>query len=386
VEYRTNFVQSSLGDATQDLVGLCRTLSAIAAPAGNEDRMTAAVVEHLRSAGLEPAVDRLGQVAVCFDAREAGPVVLLSAHLDELGLTVRALDDDGMLRIHRLGGIPERVLPGIRLVVHTRGGDIPAIVGLKSHHLTPVEERYVARPATELYADIGAADRADVQAAGVRVGDPVTYQAAWDDLAGGRFSGKALDDRIGVAALLALVDRLRAETPPMQVVVAFSAQEEFNVRGTLALVARYAPDIVLNVDIAPAADTPDLAGQGTVRVGDGPTLSRLSFHGRGTLGGLVPHPALVRAAEGAAERAAVPLQHDAMIGVITDAAFVPMATAEGIAAVGIGIPCRYTHSPVETAQLSDVEQCVELLAAVLPQLSDVDLARGTAQMLNGGFA
>jgi putative aminopeptidase FrvX len=379
-------VQSSLGDATHDLLGMCRVLSGIAAPAGNEDRMTAAVVAHLRSAGLEPVVDRLGQVAVSFGDREAGPVVLVSAHLDELGLTVRALDDDGMLRIHRLGGIPERVLPGTRLVVHTRHGDLPAVVGLKSHHLTPVEEKYVARPATELYVDIGAADRAEAEAAGIRVGDPITYAPAWDELVGGRFSGKSLDDRIGVAALLALVDRLRENPPPMQVVVGFSAQEEFNVRGTLALAARYAPDIAINLDIAPATDTPDLAGQGTVRLGAGPTLSRLSFHGRGTLGGLVPHPALVRAVEDAAAGARVPLQHDAMIGVITDAAFLPMATAEGVAAVGIGIPCRYTHAPIETVQLSDLEHCIELLAALIPRLSDVDLARGEAQTFNGGFA
>jgi putative aminopeptidase FrvX len=381
-----SLLQSSIGDATRDLLGMCRTLSGIAAPAGNEDRMTAAVAEHLRSAGLEPVVDRLGQVAVAFGDRAAGPVVLVSAHLDELGLTVRALDDDGMLRIHRLGGIPERVLPGTRLVVHTRGGDLPAVVGLKSHHLTPVEERYVARPATELYVDVGTSSGAKAQAAGIRVGDPVTYQPTWDELAGKRFSGKSLDNRMGVAALLALVDRLLAEAPPMQVVVAFSAQEEFNVRGTLALVARYAPDIVVNVDIAPATDTPDLAGQGTVRLGEGPTLSRLSFHGRGTLGGLVPHPALVRAVEDAGERSVVPLQHDAMIGVITDAAFVPMATAEGVAAVGIGIPCRYTHSPIETAQVSDLEQAVDLLTELIPRLSDVDLTRGEAQMLNGGFA
>jgi putative aminopeptidase FrvX len=379
-------VQTSLGDAASDLVGLCRTLSAIAAPAGNEDRLTAAVAGHLRAAGLDPVVDRLGQVAVEFGDAGAGPAVMLSAHLDELGLTVRALDDDGMVRIHRLGGIPERVLPGTRLVVHTRGGDLPAVVGLKSHHLTPVEERYVARPSTELYVDVGAAGRAEAEAAGIRVGDPVTYQPSWDQLLDGRFSGKSLDDRIGVAALLALVDRLRADPPPMRVIIAFSAQEEFNVRGTLALVARYAPDIAVNLDIAPASDTPDLAGQGTVRLGDGPTLSRLSFHGRGTLGGLVPHPALVRAVEAAAAGANVPLQHDAMIGVITDAAFLPMATADGIAAVGVGIPCRYTHSPVETAQLSDVQQCIELLTALIPRLSDVNLARGEAQMTNGGLA
>ena len=379
-------MQSSIGDPAKDLAGLCRTLSGIAAPAGNEDRMTAAVVDHLEAGGLEPVVDRLGQVAVSFGDREAGPVAMVSAHLDELGLTVRALDDDGMLRIHRLGGIPERVLPGTRLVVHTRAGDVAAIVGLKSHHLTPVEERYVARPATELYVDIGAASRAEAEGAGVRVGDPVTYQPTWDELAGGRIAGKSLDDRIGVAALLALIERLQAEAPPAQIIVAFSTQEEFAVRGTLALVARYAPDIVVNLDVAPAADTPDLAGQGTVRLGAGPTLSRLSFHGRGTLGGLVPHPALVRAVEDAAEGASVPLQHDAMIGVITDAAFLPMATAEGIAAVGIGIPCRYTHSPIETAQLADIEQCIDLLAELLPRLSAVELTRGMAQMLNGGLA
>jgi putative aminopeptidase FrvX len=379
-------VQSTLGDPTRDLLGVCRALSGIAAPAGNEDRLTAAVAGHLRAGGHEPVVDRLGQVAVSLGADADGPVVLVSAHLDELGLTVRALDDDGMLRIHRLGGVPERVLPGTRLVVHTRGGDVPAVVGVKSHHLTPVEERYLARPATELYVDVGAAGRPEAEAAGVRVGDPVTYAPAWTDLAGGRFSGKSLDDRIGVAALLALVDRLAAGPPAVPVVVAFSAQEEFNVRGTLALVARYAPDVVVNLDVAPAGDTPDLAGQGTVRLGAGPTLSRLSFHGRGTLGGLVPHPALVREVEAAAAAAGIPLQHDAMIGVITDAAFVPMATADGIAAVGIGIPCRYTHSPVETAQLSDVEQCIDLLAALVPRLADVELERGEPQMTNGGFA
>jgi putative aminopeptidase FrvX len=170
------------------------------------------------------------------------------------------------------------------------------------------------------------------------------------------------------------------------VVVAFTTQEEFHVRGTLALVSKFSPDIVVNVDIAPATDTPDLAGQGAVRLGAGPTLSRLSFHGRGTLGGLIPHPALVRVVEAVAGKESVAIQHDAMIGVITDAAFVTMASADGIAAVGIGIPVRYTHSPVETAQASDVMACVQLLIGVVPRLADVDLARGASQIVRGGLA
>lgn len=379
-------MQLDIGDPGRDLLDTCRRLSAIAAPAGNEDRLTAAVVDHLRERGLKPVVDRLGQIGVSFGEGSTGPSILVTAHLDELGLVVRGIDADGMLRVHRLGGMPERVLPGTRLVVHAKSGDVPAIVGLKSHHLTPPEEKYVARPATALYLDIGARDSREVASVGIRVGDPVTYAPEWTDLLDGRFAGKSLDDRVGVAAVLAWIDRLIAAPPEARLTLGFTTQEEFNVRGTLALVARFSPDIVVNVDIAPATDTPDLAGEGSVRLGGGPTLSRLSFHGRGTLGGLIPHPALVRAVEEAAREGGIALQHDAMIGVITDAAFVTMATAEGVAAVGIGIPVRYTHSPIETGQLSDVSGCVELLANLAPQLVRSDLTRGASQISGGGIA
>lgn len=379
-------MQPALGGASKDLAAVIRTLSGVAAPAGNEDRLGALVEARLRELGLTPRVDRLGQVAVEFGRADADRCILVSAHLDELGLVVRRIDNDGMLRVHRLGGMPERVLPGLRVIVHTRCADVPAVVGLKSHHLTLPEDKYVAKPATELYLDLGTHDAASVADVGVRVGDPVTYQPAWSDLAGGRFSGKSLDDRVGVAALLAYVERLVAEPPAHRVVVAFTTQEEFHVRGTLALVAMYQPDVVVNVDITPATDTPDLAGVGGVGLGGGPTLSRLSFHGRGTLGGLIPHPALVGAVETAAGNAGVQLQYDATVGVITDAAFVTMATADGIAAVGLGIPVRYTHSPVETAQLSDIEQCVELVAAAIPLVGEADLTRGAAQISSGGLA
>lgn len=369
-------------DPGADPLGLVRDLSGIAAPAGHEDRLTEAVSAHLSARGLDPVVDRLGQVAVTIKGTGDGPRTLVTAHLDELGLVVRGLDEDGWLRVHRLGGMPERVLPGARLVVHTRDGDLPAVVGIKSHHLTPAEEKYVARPATELYLDAGATKPDEL---GVRVGDPVTYAPEFDELAGGRFAGKSLDDRTGVASLLGYVDRL-LENPPTQTVhVGFTTQEEFHVRGALALVARFSPDVVVNVDVAPATDTPDLAGAGAVRLGGGPTLSRLSFHGRGTLGGLIPHPGLVRAVEQAAASIGQTPQYDAMVGIITDAAFVPMASAEGIAAVGVGIPVRYTHSPVETAQLSDLLATTELLVALTDRIRDEDLARGSAQLRNGGL-
>lgn len=369
-----------------DLLPVIRDLSSIAAPAGNEDRMTYAVQTFLEGLGLDVVRDRLGQVAVSFGPEDARTSLMVSAHLDELGLVVRAIEPDGWVRIHRLGGMPERVLPATRVVVHTRTGDVPAIVGVKAHHLTQPEEKYVGKPATALYLDLGMSSAEEVAAAGVRIGDPITYTPTWDEFPGGRFAGKSLDNRLGVAAVLALAVRLRDNPPPTRVHLAFSCQEEFNIRGTLALAARFQPDIACAIDIIPAADPPDLTGEGTVRLGAGPSLSRMSFHGRGTLGGLIPHPALVRAVEDAAADADVELQYDAVIGVVTDAAFLPMASAEGIAAVGLGIPCRYTHSPVESAQLSDVEETVAVLDEFVRRVDGIDLDRGEAQLRLGGFA
>ncbi len=371
----------------QTLRASLRELTQIAAPSGNEDRATAFVAGRLRELGHEPVIDRLGQLSVHVGPparRDAG--LLVFAHLDELGLVVRYIEPGGYLRVHRLGGVPERVLPGTRLTVHTASGDLPAVVGLKAHHLTPADEKYVARPAGELYLDLGLRGADEVRAAGVRVGDPVTYAPLWTDLGNGRIAAKALDDRLGVAAALGLVEALTNEPPDLPVEVAFSVQEEFNVRGTLALAARIEPALALCVDITPATDTPDLAGETPVRLGGGPVISRLTFHGRGTLGGLVPHPAIVRGLEVAARESAVPVQYEAIVGVITDAAFLPMATPRGIATGGVGIPVRYTHSPVETGQISDLLHTVRLLEAFVRVAPALDLERGEPQLGRGGMA
>lgn len=373
-------------DPRAGLLELVRELSAVAAPTGNEDRLTAAVEAYVTGRGWRVQRDRLGQLAVSHGPADADVSVMLIAHLDELGLVVRAIEGDGWIRVHRLGGVPERVLPGLRLVVHTRAGDLPAVVGTKSHHLTGTEEKYVARPATELYLDLGMDSAAQAVAAGVRVGDPITYAPSWTDFGHGRFSGTSLDNRVGVAAMLRVLDLLAEERPRALVHVVFSCLEEFNLRGTLAMAERLRPDIAVAVDIVPATDTPDLRGDGTSVLGGGPSLSRLTFHGRGTLGGLVPHPALVRAVEGAAAATGTDLQYDAVIGCLNDSAFLPMATADGVAAISLGIPCRYTHSPVEMAQLDDVLGMATVVTEFALRARELDLTRGASQLSTNGIA
>lgn len=370
-------------DAVADLPGLVRELSAVAAPTGNEDRLTVAVEDYASARGWTVERDRLGQVLVTVGDADADLSVMLIAHLDELGLVVRAIEDDGWVRVHRLGGMPERVLPGLRLVVHTRSGDLPAVVGLKSHHLTGTDEKYVAKAATDLYLDLGFSSAQEASVSGLRVGDPVTYAPAWTELGGGRVSGKSLDNRLGVAAMLRALESLAVESPRARVHVVFSCLEEFNLMGTLAMARRVRPDIALAVDIVPATDTPDLRGEGTSVLGGGVSLSRLTFHGRGTLGGLVPHPGMVRAIEDAATKADAALQYDAVVGCLNDASYLPMATAEGVATVSLGIPCRYTHSPVETAQLSDVENAAAVVTRFALTAHEAQLDRGAGQIIHG---
>lgn len=362
---------------------LLRQLSAVAAPTGNEDRLTAAIQRYADQRGWRHHTDRLGQVAVEFGPPDAGTRLMLVAHLDELGLVVRDIEPDGWIRVHRLGGMPERILPGLRLVLHTRTGDLPLVVGTKAHHLTQPEEKYVAHPATSLYLDGGFASAEAARRAGVRIGDPITYAPTWTEFSGGLVSGKALDNRVGVAAMLQVAERLSAEQPNCGVAVVFSCLEEFNLKGPLTMAQRLRPQIALVVDIVPAADTPDLQGQGTSALGAGPSLSRMNFHGRGTLGGLIPHPSLVRAVEASAQRTGIDLQYDAVIGCLNDSAYLPMAGADGIATVSIGIPCRYTHSPIETAQIGDVLATAQLVTDLAQHAQEISTDRGAEQTTTG---
>lgn len=367
-------------DPSGDLLGVLRDLSGIAAPTGNEDRLTRALHAYLIRRGFRIETDRLGQIVVSVGPADAETSVMLVAHQDELGLVVRAVESDGYLRVHRLGGVPERVLPGEHLRVHARSGDVAAIVGVKSHHLTPIDEKYVAQPAPSLYLDAGFRSADEARARGIEVGDPVTYAPVWAELPNGRVVGKSLDNRLGVGALLRTLDQLEAVKLQSRVHIVFSCLEEFNLQGVLTMAQRLQPTIAIAIDIVPATDTPDLLGDGTTTIGAGPSLSRLTFHGRGTLGGLVPHPSLVRALELAAGEANVALQYDAIIGCVNDGAYLPMATTEGIATVALGIPCRYTHSPVETAQISDVVDTAALITQFCSTAHTLSLDRGADQI------
>jgi putative aminopeptidase FrvX len=147
----------------------------------------------------------------------------------------------------------------------------------------------------------------------------------------------------------------------------WSVQEEFNLRGAVVAAQNLRPDIALQIDLMLATDTPDMADRGEMVLGGGPGISLYSFHGRGTLNGVIPHPALVSLMEETAEAAGLPLQRSAQVGVLTDLSYVQLL-GDGVAALDVGFPMRGSHSTVECCDLRDLEGLVHLLDGALDRI------------------
>ncbi len=342
---------------------------------GHEHRVASAIAAHLDRLGLAHRSDRLGNLISTLPGDPALPSVMIFTHMDQLGFITRKVETSGLIRLERLGGVPERALAAQAVVLCTDQGDIPGIIANKSHHATTPEEKYRVVPYADLYVDAGFSSKAAAEAAGIRIGTPVTYAPRVIPLNGTRLAGTSIDDRAGCAALVALA-AARTGKPGPTLHLVWSVQEEFNLRGVLPAVTALAPAIALQIDLLLACDTPDMTSRGDVALGAGPGISLYSFHGRGTLNGVIPHPALVRLIEAAATTAQIPLQRSAHTGALTDLSYIQFLGPEGVACLDVGFPLRYTHSALEVVDLADLAQLVTLLDTALDHITaDLPLTR-----------
>jgi putative aminopeptidase FrvX len=176
-----------------------------------------------------------------------------------------------------------------------------------------------------------------------------------------------MDDRAGCAVQLEVARALKGMKQRPTVHLVFAVQEEFNLRGALPAAQALQPDIAIQIDLLLATDTPDMAARGDIRLGGGAGISMYSFHGRGTLNGTIPHPALVSLFETAAKAEKLPLQKSAHGGALTDSSYVQLV-GEGVAAIDVGFPVRYTHSSLEVCDLGDLDALTQLLVAAISRI------------------
>src|SRR5690349_3492871 len=344
-----------------------RRLLTAAGPSGYE-QAPAAVFREAASAFAEVSHDTVGSSVARVAGVAGGRSLAIVGHIDEIGLIVHHIDDDGFLWFTGVGGWDPIVLVGQRVELSTRGGVVPGVVGKRPIHLMKDEDRKKGPELKHLHIDIGAADGDEARRM-VRIGDVAVIAGEPVEFPGGRYVSRSMDNRIGCFVALEAA-RLVSEAggAPGDVYAVAAAQEEITFGGSRTTAYSLRPDLAIAVDVTFATDQPGLSEQelGKHRFGSGPVLTR----------GSTLDPTLFDLLYDTAEAEGIPFTVEASArGTGTDADALHISRA-GIPTAVISVPLRYMHSPVEMVQLSDVEAAASLIAKFALKLpADVDFRR-----------
>lgn len=341
-------------------VELLRRLLEAFGPSSLEDEVRDILAGELRAFGVPISVDRTGNLLAHLRHAENATRVVLFCHMDEVGLMLTDVDEDGFFRFETLGQIDPRALCG-RFVRLSGGCDRHlGLIAAKGIHLQDRKERETLPKVEDMYLDIGATDRAAALAA-LTPGDVGAFDTPFAVFGeeGRFFRGKALDDRVGCAALAALAVRFWQEPPPVDLTVVFLSRCEAVPESAVPALASLAPDVAILIDAIPAEDAGDKPRG--VQLGGGAVLPFVS--GR-TLYDRKLH-ALAR--ELAAE-AGIPFVLPAQMELRADAADLHRAGA-GMRCLCVGYPVRYAKTPTSVASFADVKALEDLLSVLVPRLA-----------------
>jgi len=344
---------------------LLRQLSNAVAVSGDEGAVRRLILEAIQGSVDEVKVDALGNVLAVKKGTGRGERLLVTAHMDEVGFMITGVDSDGSLRFEIVGGIDDRVLLGKQVVVGPKR--LPGVIGAVPIHLVPAEQRSSLVRAARMRIDIGADSEAAAKKL-VRLGDRAGFATQFT-VTGPSLRGKALDDRLGCAALVAL---LRGPAYGFDLHAAFTVQEEVGLRG--AKVAAFAadPHAAFVLDCTPANDLPHSDDekentQYNTRLGLGPAIYVAD---RATLS----DQRLIAHLRRTAEAAGLPYQLRQPGGGGTDAGAIHLSRA-GVPSVSLSVPGRYLHTPVSLARADDWRHAIALMRAAFEAWTPAVLRR-----------
>lgn len=327
---------------------LIQTLTEAYGPSGFEDGMRDLIRPLVEPYADDVSVDAMGNliVHVAPGAAAGGdPLkVMIAAHMDEIGVMVSHITEDGFLRFTNIGGVFPHTLLGSR--VRFANG-VTGIIGCDRQ-----DDRSKVPSLDKFFIDVGATGRDDVP---VSVGDAAGFVRPFE-ARGSRLTAKSMDDRIGCVVAIEALKRLSREKLAHDVTVVFSVQEEVGTRGAQAAANRLLPDVGIALDVTTTGDVPE-ARKMAVSLGQGAAIKVKDS-------GMISHAGLVRLMRERAEEAGIAYQMEVLDGGSTDARSMQIA-GPGSAAGCISIPCRYVHTPSETVDAADVESAVALLVALL---------------------
>ncbi len=331
-------------------------------PSGYESPLQEVVRGHVAEFADEVTTDVHGNVIAV--KNPGAPVrLMLAGHCDQIGLVVQYVDSDGFLYVRSLGGWDPQMLIGQRMAVWTDDGPIFGIIARKPIHLLTEEERKQVPKLKDLWLDVGAADKEEAEKL-VRIGDPVTVEAAYREMRNGRVASPAMDDKCGLWVVMEALRRADPEKLSCAVYAVSTVQEEVGLRGARTSAFGIDPQVGIAVDVTHATDCPTVEKkeEGDVALGGGPVIYR----------GPNMNPGVVRRLISLAEADQITFQMAADGRPTGTDANVIQVTRGGVATGLVSIPNRYMHSPVEMISLEDIDRAAELLARFAESLGPED--------------
>lgn len=312
-------------------------------PSGYETNIRAVIRSEVEAYADEIRTDPMGSLIVRKGKQSPeGQRIMLSAHMDEIGLMATHIDENGFVRFTTLGGVRPHSCLGGR--VRFQNGALGVIGSERLDDMSKVSTF------EQFFIDLGFSNRQDCT---IRIGDVATFERPFVDL-GQRMVSKAMDDRIGVAVLVETLRQLK--TTPHELYFVFSVQEEVGLRGATASAFGVDPELGIAVDVTGTGDTPKTRKM-EVGLGKGPAIKVRD-------GGMLSDPRVVNWMVNGAEKQQLPYQLEILEGGTTDARAIQLTRA-GVPVGCVSIPCRYVHSPSEMVDTSDVENAVKLLLELL---------------------
>ena len=330
-----------------DLFALLEKLASVFGPAGHEKEISAFISQEIEGCGDELYNDVMGNL-VLVKRNPTGKKILLAAHMDEIGMLVTFVEENGFLRFSPLGGLLKNTLLGARVIF--RDGTAGVIGRDKK---APWEG---ATDFSSFYIDIGAKSKEEALER-VKIGAAATFYPS-AQLMGARAISKSMDNRAGCALLMQTLKNLPAVLPN-EVYFVFTVQEEVGLRGAKTVAYSLNPDFAIAADVTRTGDTPDPEYKMDVALGKGPALKIKDSS-------IICHPTVVQRMIAKAEQLSLPYQPEVLESGGTDVGSIHL-TREGVPSGAISIPCRYVHTPGEMIDLTDLQGGVSLLTELLKE-------------------
>jgi endoglucanase len=316
---------------------------------GYEDAIRDLIKKELKPHVDEIRTDKIGNIIA--KKGKGSPKIMFISHMDELGMMVKHITKEGFIYFELIGGWDDRVIPAMKVKIHSSKGPVIGVIGVKPPHIMEKEELKTPIKAKDLYIDIGAKSDKEVSKAGISVGDFITRAGKFNKLLGSRVTGHGFDNRVGCAVMVEVMKRAKGFKGTLYGVG--SVQEETGIIGARGAIYGVDPDIVIGLDTTFSGGTPDMKPtECDLNIGKGPVMLIKDAYA-------ISDKKIKKWISQTARKAKIPLQKEVTGGGATDSSMAPIIK-EGIPSGSILVATRNIHSPVEVVDMKDVENAVKL--------------------------